>query len=102
MSERVIEKIPCESSSFTLGILSIIFSLIIPPIGLIFGLIGIVMAKKAKEEAEIEGADKTKVATSGITCSIIGTVISSINLIVLILILIWPFFEAIKGIIDLG
>ena len=58
-------------ASLVLGILAIVFG------GLVLGIIGIVLGTQAKKSFLAEGAP-TGMATAGIVCSIIGTVLGSI------------------------
>lgn len=62
-------------ASLVLGIVSIVFSLIpgLPWVGAIAGLVGIILGALGRKDAEKKG-----MATAGLVCSIIGTVLSII------------------------
>ena len=66
--------------SLTLGILS----LFIPFIGMILGVIGIVMYKKASNEMTHTQQDGKGLAVSGLICSIVGIFIQILPIIGLI------------------
>lgn len=57
--------------SLTLGILSIL----IPHIGLILGVIGIVVSRKATKEIVKTDEGGSGLATSGLICSVVGIII---------------------------
>lgn len=57
--------------SLTLGILSIL----IPYIGLILGVIGVVVSRKATNEIERTDEGGSGLATSGLICSVVGIII---------------------------
>lgn len=57
--------------SLTLGILSIL----IPYIGLILGVIGVVVSRKATKEIVKTGEGGNGLATSGLICSVVGIII---------------------------
>ena len=68
-------------SSLTLGILSIL----IPFIGLILGVIGIVISRKAKKEIVITNDSGIGLATSGLICSVVGIIIQTPAILALLL-----------------
>ena len=69
-----------SSSALVLGILSIVFSLILPvPLGLIFGVFGLIKAQK-KDEQESPAV--------ALACSIIGLSISVVYLLLFLIVLI--------------
>lgn len=68
-------------ASLTLGILSIM----IPIIGLILGIIGIVLSKIAKKEIAEMNEGGNVLATAGFVCSLVGTIIHSLWLLLAIL-----------------
>lgn len=57
--------------SLTLGILSIL----IPYIGLILGVIGVVVSRKATKEIVKTDEGGSGLATSGLICSVVGIII---------------------------
>ena len=57
--------------SLTLGILSIL----IPHIGLILGVIGIIVSRKATKEIVKTDEGGSGLATSGLICSVVGIII---------------------------
>lgn len=68
------------SSALIFGILSLAFSLTIPlPFGLIFGILGLVKARRKDEQES---------ATTALICSIIGLIISGLALLLLLIIVI--------------
>ncbi|OIJ16544.1 hypothetical protein BKP45_21285 [Anaerobacillus alkalidiazotrophicus] len=72
--KSVVEKLKTNSKavvSLTLGILSIL----IPAMGMLLGIIGIIFSKIAKEEIENTNEAGSGLATSGMVCSIVGAVI---------------------------
>lgn len=64
------EKKPAHTASLVMGILSLVFSLLIPLLGEIFGVIGIVMSSRNRKEFS---------TTAALVCSIIGLVLALIN-----------------------
>lgn len=54
--------------SLVLGILT----LLIPLIGFIFGIIGIILSVKATSQIKVTNEDGKGIATAGLVCSIIG------------------------------
>ena len=66
--------------SLTLGILS----LVIPFIGLVLGIIGIVFSRKAVKQIEKNNENGSRLATSGLICSIVGLIIQIFMLLSLI------------------
>jgi hypothetical protein len=76
----MVEKTQTNSNSvisLTLGILSIL----IPFIGLIIGVIGVVFSRKAKKEMVITDEGGRGVATSGLICSVVGIIIQTLTLL---------------------
>lgn len=65
-------------ASLVLGIVSIVFTFIFFIVGLICGIVGIVLAVKAKKEIAASGQGGSGVATAGLVCSIIGLTLSGI------------------------
>lgn len=72
-------KKPVHAASLVLGILSIVFSLLIALVGEVLGIIGIVQARRNRQENDTKAA---------LICSIIGLVLSATNHIMSILMLI--------------
>ena len=71
---NLIEKNQTNSKSvvaLTLGILSIL----IPYIGLVLGIIGVVVSRKATKEIAISNEGGSGLATSGLVCSVVGIII---------------------------
>lgn len=66
-----------SKNSLTLGILSIL----IPFIGLILGVIGVVFSRKAKKEMVITNEGGKGLATSGLICSVVGIIIQTLTLL---------------------
>ncbi|WP_249414094.1 DUF4190 domain-containing protein [Alteribacter keqinensis] len=84
--EAVKEKVNGKAvASLVLGILS----LIIPYVGLITGIIGIVLANLALKEIKVSSEGGRGLAVGGLTCSIIATVLYGILVIMLIAALGW-------------
>jgi hypothetical protein len=67
--------------SLTLGILSIL----IPLIGLILGIIGVVFSRKAAKEIAFSNESGSGFATAGLVCSVIGIIFQTFNLVALLL-----------------
>ncbi|MBK3496467.1 DUF4190 domain-containing protein [Viridibacillus sp. YIM B01967] len=70
----MVEKTPTNSNSvisLTLGVLSIL----IPYIGLILGVIGVVFSRKATKEILKTNQGGGGLATSGLICSVVGIII---------------------------
>lgn len=59
-------------ASLVLGIVSLVLSLILPPVGAICGIIGIALGALGRQN----NPEKAGMATGGLVCSIIGTVLS--------------------------
>lgn len=77
----MVEKTQTNSSSvisLTLGILS----LLIPVIGFVLGIIGVVFSRKAKKEIDLTGEGGRGLATSGLICSVVGITIQIFTLLV--------------------
>ncbi len=79
---------PFSSGAMTLGILSIIFGVIIPPVGLILGLVALSHARKAEQEY-IQSpykwhSDSTSKAQTGKITGIIGLCLSAFMLLITI------------------
>ncbi len=68
-------------AALVLGILSIIASWGTSILGLILGIIGIVIAKKAKREET-----PNSLMTGGLVCSIIGIAISVVRFVIVVLV----------------
>ncbi|MDC3412236.1 DUF4190 domain-containing protein [Aquibacillus sp. 3ASR75-11] len=68
-------------ASMVLGILS----LVIPYIGFVLGIIGIVLAKKSFNEIEQNEQGGRGMAIAGLTTSIIGTALYALLIIILII-----------------
>ncbi|NRD79864.1 DUF4190 domain-containing protein [Bacillus sp. BRMEA1] len=66
--------------SLTLGILSII----IPMIGLILGVIGVIFSRKATKEIAKSYGNGRGFAVSGLICSIVGIVIQTLSVLSII------------------
>ncbi|MFZ3579569.1 DUF4190 domain-containing protein [Virgibacillus sp. DJP39] len=70
----MVEKIKTNSNSaisLTVGILSIL----IPVVGLVLGVIGVVVSRKAIKEIEKTNENGRGLATSGLICSSVGIII---------------------------
>lgn len=67
--------------SLTLGILSIL----IPLIGLIIGIMGVVFSRKAAKEIAFSQESGSGFATSGLVCSVIGIILQTFTLVALFL-----------------
>ncbi|MBK3497397.1 DUF4190 domain-containing protein [Viridibacillus sp. YIM B01967] len=67
--------------SLTLGVLSIV----VPYIGFILGIIGLVMSKKSIKEIDISNEKGKGLATSGKVCSIVGICVQGILIFLMIL-----------------
>lgn len=70
-------------ASLVLGIIAIvtIFTGYGAIIGLIMGVVGIVLGVNAKKEIDATGEEGKGMATAGLVCSIIGTVIAGVGLL---------------------
>lgn len=68
-------------ASLTLGILS----LIIPYIGLILGIIGVIFSAKSLKEIDLSNQQGRGLAISGKVCSIVGICLQALLIILLIL-----------------
>lgn len=68
-------------TAFTLGILSIV----LPPIGLILGIIGLVFANKAIDEVGHSNGRSSSLATSGRILNIIGICLQALFIVFAIL-----------------
>lgn len=66
--------------SLTLGILSIL----LPYIGFIFGVLGVVVSRKATKEIGRTNEGGGGLATSGLICSIVGIVIQAFAIVAII------------------
>lgn len=68
-------------ATFVLGIIAAVFAFFGwgAFIGLACGIVGIVLAKKTKEEGNTEG-----ILQAGFICSIVGTVISGVSVLIII------------------
>ncbi|WP_019412795.1 DUF4190 domain-containing protein [Paenisporosarcina sp. TG20] len=76
----MVEKNQINSSSvisLTLGILSIL----IPFIGLILGIIGVVFSRKAEKEILITDEGGRGLSTAGFICSVVGIIIQTLTLL---------------------
>ena len=58
-------------AALTLGILSIV----IPYVGLVLGIIGLVISSKAKKEIAITNEGGSGLAIAGLICSIVGIIV---------------------------
>lgn len=67
--------------ALTLGVLSIV----IPYIGLILGVIGVVVSRKASKEIAKTHEGGSGLATSGLICSVVGMIIQSLAVVGIIL-----------------
>lgn len=79
----MVEKTETNSNSIislTLGILSII----VPFIGLVLGIIGVVLSRKATKEIAKRNESGRGLAISGLICSIVGIVIQAFSVLGLI------------------
>lgn len=70
-------------ASMVLGILAVIsiFTGAGTILGLIFGIVGIILAVNAKKEITVSGDEGKGMATAGLVCSIIGTAIAGIGVV---------------------
>ena len=67
--------------SFTLGI----FSIVIPIIGLILGIIGVVFSRQAAKKIAFSNESGIGFATAGLICSVVGIIFQTFNLVALFL-----------------
>lgn len=67
--------------SLTLGILSIL----IPLIGLLLGIIGVVFSRQAANEIAFSNETGSGFATAGFVCSVIGIILQTLSVVSLIL-----------------
>ena len=58
-------------ASLTLGILSVL----IPYIGFVLGIIGLVISRKASKEIAITNEGGSGLATAGLICSVVGIIV---------------------------
>ena len=66
------------TNSNSVGALSLgILSILIPLIGLVLGIIGIVFSNKAKKEIALTSENGMGLATAGLVCSIVGVIIQT-------------------------
>jgi len=70
--------IPGENSSLVLGIISLILAFIIPPIAIILGIVGIILAVSAKGKASQYSVPRENVARTGKILSIIAICVGSV------------------------
>lgn len=69
--------IPGENSSLVVGIISLILAFIIPPIAVILGIVGIILAASAKGKASQYSVPRENVARTGKILSIIAICVGS-------------------------
>ena len=80
---NMVEKTQTNSNSvisLTLGVLSIL----IPHIGLILGVIGVVVSRKATKEIVKTNEGGSGLATSGLICSVVGIIIQTFAVVAII------------------
>ncbi|MGG0669702.1 DUF4190 domain-containing protein [Sporosarcina koreensis] len=80
---HVAEKTQTNSKSvisLTFGVLSIL----LPYLGFILGVIGVVVSRKATKEIERTNESGGALATSGLICSIVGIVIQTFAIVAII------------------
>lgn len=80
---NMVEKTQTNSNSvisLTLGVLSIL----IPYIGLILGVVGVVVSRKATKEIAKTNEGGSGLATSGLICSVVGIIIQTFAVVAII------------------
>lgn len=66
------------TNSNSVGALSLgILSILIPIIGIVLGILGIVFSNKAKKQIILSSENGMGLATAGLICSIVGVIIQS-------------------------
>ncbi len=74
------------TNSNSAGALSFgILSILIPIIGLVFGILGIVFSNKAKKEIMLSSESGMGLASAGLICSIVGLTMQAFILLSLVL-----------------
>lgn len=66
-----------------------VLSLLIPFIGIILGILGLIFAAKSKQEIKLTGETGNGLVTAGKVCSIIGIIL---NVIVILIFLVFSYF----------
>ncbi|MDR4926277.1 DUF4190 domain-containing protein [Peribacillus simplex] len=66
-----------------------VLSLLIPFIGIILGILGLIFASKSKQEIKLTGESGNGLVTAGKVCSIIGIIL---NVIVILIFLVFFYF----------
>lgn len=66
-----------------------VLSLLIPFIGIILGILGLIFAAKSKQEMKLTGETGNGLVTAGKVCSIIGIIL---NVIVILIFLVFSYF----------
>lgn len=87
-----VEKSQTNSKSviaLTLGVLSIV----IPYIGLLLGVIGVVVSRKATKEIAGTNESGSGLAASGLICSVVGMIIQTLAIVGIILFLSYTVVE---------
>jgi hypothetical protein len=66
-----------------------VLSLLIPFIGIVLGILGLIFAAKSKQEMKLTGETGNGLVTAGKVCSIIGIIL---NVIVILIFLVFSYF----------
>ncbi|WP_347939631.1 DUF4190 domain-containing protein [Peribacillus simplex] len=66
-----------------------VLSLLIPFIGIILGILGLIFASKSKQEIKLTGESGNGLVTAGKVCSIIGIIL---NVVVILIFLVFFYF----------
>ncbi|MDM5212361.1 DUF4190 domain-containing protein [Peribacillus sp. NJ4] len=66
-----------------------VLSLLIPFIGIVLGILGLIFAAKSKQEMKLTGETGNGLVTAGKVCSIIGIFL---NVIVILIFLVFSYF----------
>lgn len=66
-----------------------VLSLLIPFIGIVLGILGLIFAAKSKQEMKLTGETGNGLVTAGKVCSIIGIIL---NVMVILIFLVFSYF----------
>lgn len=86
--ENMSEIKPSNSKAIVSLIMGVL-SLLIPFIGIVLGILGLIFAAKSKQEMKLTGETGNGLVTAGKVCSIIGIIL---NVIVILIFLVFSYF----------
>ncbi|MFF2857272.1 MULTISPECIES: DUF4190 domain-containing protein [unclassified Peribacillus] len=82
-------EIKLTNSKAIVSLIMGVLSLLIPFIGIILGILGLIFASKSKQEIKLTGESGKGLVTAGKVCSIIGIIL---NVILILIFLVFFYF----------